>query len=369
MLSLFYLLAALLVLQIVVVAHELGHWMAFRACGIPVPFFGVGFGKSLFHFRAFGTEFHLRLIPLGGSVEPMHGALLEGRDEKELEEIRRTEPELLDRSRWVENASPLSRLIGAAAGPVASAVFAFLIGTGYYACKTTINVPIQPTVTSVAQGSAAEAMGLAIGDRIEGVNGHPITSFVELKQELMLGCEGETITVRVSRDGTPLDCRVASAALTRENSWTVPQLGVGVEAFGQRKTTGPVDWATLALVDCWRVVDGTGRFISGVFAHPTVARHAAGPIGMVRTVKSLGEVELLALLWAAAMLSMALAVFNIIPLAILDGTRMLFELIQIVFRRALPIRLQHAYMIATGVLVLVLMLTANTADVIRLIVT
>ncbi|MCB0344340.1 MAG: RIP metalloprotease, partial [Bdellovibrionales bacterium] len=218
----------------------------------------------------------------------------------------------------------------------------------------------------VAPGSAAEEIGLQVGDRFVAIEGTSVNSLSDLKMGLMLGAEGRKLGLKVERNGTHREFTVASEALFRDSAWTFPQLGVQVDAFEVRDVGGPVDWAALSLADCGRVVDGSRRFFLGLFKHPTNARHASGPIGMVRAIKQTSEVRLTALLWVAAMISMALAVFNLVPAAILDGTRMLFASLHIALGKAIPRRVQSVYTAVTAMMLVWLMIFSTYGDVVRL---
>lgn len=366
MLSVLYILAALVVLQLVVTAHELGHWAAFRKRGVAVPFFGVGIGPTLFRFRIWGTEFRLGLVPALGYVIPMSEDLVERMRPEAREALRAEQPQLFDRSCWLENAPPRTMLIGAAAGPLASAIFAFAVGIVYYSVTDVVPVEKTPVVAAVAPDSPAEKLGLQVGDEFVSIGSTGVRTFSDIRVGLMLAAEGRSFDITVEREGVRRSFTAASGELIRENRWEVPQLGVQIDAWGAREVGGPLDWAALSLADCGRVADGTRKFLVGLVHNPTNARHASGPIGMVDKVQQAGRMDLRMLLWIAAMISMALAVFNLLPAAILDGTRMLFAAVHMLRGKPLSPQLRGAYTFATALALFWLIGFSTYGDIARL---
>ncbi|MBM3306744.1 MAG: RIP metalloprotease RseP [Candidatus Eisenbacteria bacterium] len=163
--TIFYLYAAVLV-GILIVVHELGHFAAARAAGVTVERFSVGFGPRILRFRRGETEYAVSLIPLGGYVKMAGHELADGSD---------------------AGAAPgsfLSKPVGAralivAAGPTMNFVWAVLVS---FAVIWGFGLPTLggPVVGSVTPGSPADAAGLSWGDRIISVDGAPVSHVAEV---------------------------------------------------------------------------------------------------------------------------------------------------------------------------------------------
>ncbi len=166
------LLAFALVIGVLVVIHELGHYLVARWCGVKVLRFSVGMGKVIWS-RRIGpdqTEWALSAIPLGGYVK-----MLDARDE-ELGEIR---PE--EASREFTRQSVWKRIAIVAAGPLANFLLAIVILAGLYVH----GMPEPAARVSVTPGSVAEVAGMRSGDRVTAINGLPVQSWGELRWELL----------------------------------------------------------------------------------------------------------------------------------------------------------------------------------------
>lgn len=171
---------AILIFSVLVLFHEFGHFLFAKLSHITVLEFSLGMGPRLFSFEKGGTQYSLKLLPLGGSC------LMEGEDEDN------------DAPGSFNNAPIAGRIATVAAGPVFNFILAFVVSvivvgmTGYSL----------PVISSVEAGSAAEAAGLKEGDRITSFDGYGTSIADELYTYLALeGLDGSPVTVEYVRDG------------------------------------------------------------------------------------------------------------------------------------------------------------------------
>jgi regulator of sigma E protease len=146
----------LVVLGIMVLVHEAGHFITAKLCGVRVEVFSIGFGKRIFGFRRGDTDYRLSLLPLGGYVK-MAGEMADG-------EVRTTSSdpaEFGNRPRW-------QRMLIGFSGPISNFLLAFLLMTGLYMMHNEVDQYMQgPAVIDfVPQSSAASRAGLLAGDHI-----------------------------------------------------------------------------------------------------------------------------------------------------------------------------------------------------------
>jgi len=193
------LIVGVLVLGILVLLHEWGHFVAAKLCGVRVDVFSIGFGPRLWGVKRGDTDYRLSALPLGGYVR-MAG-------DNPVEERTGAPYEFLSRPRW-------QRFIIAVAGPITNILLTFVIFWGMYAVKgepvdKSLLVPADVVaLPGVAPGASQPSSGLQIGDRIVTVNGKATSSWeavYSLEKEVP---SGAALILGVMRDGKLEDVTV-----------------------------------------------------------------------------------------------------------------------------------------------------------------
>jgi regulator of sigma E protease len=196
--------STLIVLGIMVLVHEFGHFAVAKLCGVRVEVFSIGFGKRLFGITYGDTDYRLSLLPLGGYVK-MAGEL--GGDGMMLDATGNTDSpgaavqdpgDLNSKPRW-------QRILIAAAGPASNFLLALFLMTGFYMMHNAVEVyRSQPAdIDYVTANSAAAQAGLRAGDRIthfETVQ-NPTWEQISLRSAINMG---QTVPVTVERDGASI---------------------------------------------------------------------------------------------------------------------------------------------------------------------
>lgn len=183
----------LLIFNIIIIVHELGHFLAARWRGLVVEQFAVWFGKPIWKKRIGGILYTLGSIPAGGFVKiPQMAAMdvIEGKADTPTEQI--------------PPAGALDRIIVAFAGPLFSFMLAFVFAVAVWKVgKPTTESEKTTYIGAVEKGSPAEAAGLKPGDRIISIDGHPVKRFmgqVDSVTWFVIRSEGEKILFQVERD-------------------------------------------------------------------------------------------------------------------------------------------------------------------------
>lgn len=205
--------AVIVVLGLLIVFHELGHFLSARLCGIGVEVFSVGFGPTLIQFKWRGVVYRIAAIPLGGYVKYW------GVGEAEL---KGTEPNGIA----LPDAPVWAKLFTVFAGPGANFVLAILIFSvmGFFGLKHPA-----PIIGSVMPDSPALRAGLESGDKILRIGEREILSWTDLHEEISEH-PGESLRVEVMRNGRPLSFSVVPETKT-EGAQTFGRIGVGYGFF------------------------------------------------------------------------------------------------------------------------------------------
>lgn len=341
--SVWTILAALLMLCILVVVHELGHFGMGRLFGFQIDEFAVGFGPKLFSRKGKkGTVFSLRLFPIGGFCR-FHGEDQEGKE---------------DPSSF-NNQAAWKRLLVLLGGPTANIVFAFLLAVAILGVQ---GAPL-PAIYSVQVFSPAADAGLEAGDVILKINQQDALSYRIAKQFSSANPDG--VDMEVLRDGTEKNIFVPNIynAELQKN-----YLGITMQNsdYTQRFTV----WNILpnAAAYMWNISVEMLKGLASIFLHPsTIATQATGPIGTVSVIQQGINSGIMTTLLLAMVISLNLGLFNLLPFPALDGSRIVFSLIEIIFRKPVPRNVEGAIHLLGFACLMMLIIWVTYGDFMRII--
>ncbi len=352
------------ILVLLIVAHELGHFLAAKIFGVRVDEFGVGYPPRAFRFGKIGdTEYTLNWIPFGGFVR-LFG------DEGQVEHGRGS---FIDAPRW-------KQAIVLVAGVAANVVVAWIL----FASAIHIGVPkpvetplpgqkVQLIVSDIVKGSPAEAAGLAPGDEITAVSDMKGDSVEVLTAknvvDFVRARAGMPVSISYIHAGASSTASVTPANAVLPQAAAQPALGIALvliateqEPWGKAFADAfPATRGAFKMVakDLWVLVQGAIR------GAPDLAA-VVGPVGIVSYVGEASQNGIGAVLMFAALISVNLAIINLIPIPALDGGRLFVLGVEAIMRRAAP-RLAIQVLNALGVAVIVLLMVVVTYnDVARL---
>jgi regulator of sigma E protease len=361
-----YILPFLFVLSLVVFFHELGHFLIGRWCGVKVATFSLGFGPELAGFNdRYGTRWRVAAFPLGGYVK-FHGDAngTSMTDEAALAAMPADERAV---SFIAQNVWKRAAIV--AAGPLANFLLAIVIFTGiFYVNGRAILLPM---VDGVAAGSAAEAAGFQLGDRIVSISGIRVDSFEDMQRIVQTASDTELV-FRIDRGGKMVEL----VATPRRRDVATPFGTTRVGVRGVQSKSKPENWhvqnydfvdsVKLAGSETWYVVARTGSYLKGLIAGQESTEQLSGPIRIAEMSGAMAKVGLAALLNLAAILSISVGMLNLFPIPLLDGGHLLYYAVEAVRGKAMNDKLQQFGFKVGLMLVTSLMVFATYNDILRL---
>ncbi len=368
--------AAVLIFGAVIAIHEFGHFSAAKLSGIQVNEYSIGMGPALFKKIVGGTQYTLRLLPIGGYVamegegSPESNAAQRERDaadedgeEEEEDQLDAWNPIPPDKRTGMPfpEAAIWKRAIVMAAGPLMNFVLGFVVLLGLIALRSD---PIASRVIySIADGALCGQTGLQAGDEIVAVNGRRCFIANDILYELVR-TQNTQADFTVRRDGKLVQLPgVRFDSYTDENGNA--RMNIGFTVYALEKTPANVLKETVNSELYY------GRIIFTSLVDLLRGRESinnlSGPVGIVSAIGQAASYGLTDLLELLVLITVNLGVLNLLPIPALDGGRLVFLAVEAVIRRPVSQRLQESLTLATFILLFGLMIFATYNDVLRLI--
>jgi len=348
---LYYILPFLVVLGVLIFFHELGHFLTAKAFGVKVLKFSLGFGPKLI-WRTMGeTEYAIRFVPLGGFVKML------GEDVEEEENLN-LPPEDLERA--FHKQPVLMRMAIVGAGPVFNLVLALITFFGLYLLSG-LQV-MTPEVGQVTEGSPAFEAGIRKGDMIVAIQGEQTREWAEIKG-LIHDKAGQPLEIIVERANTLVSMTVTPKKTVVKNAFgeEVPSSIIGIVAAGKmvRLKMGPWGAFKEAVLATTKWVKLTGLVIVKLFQGVISVKTIGGPILIGQMTGQLAEENIGYLIPFVAIISINLAVLNLLPIPILDGGMIIFLLMELILRKPLSLATRE-WALKIGLFLLILLMVVVT---------
>jgi regulator of sigma E protease len=309
-----YVLIGILLLGILIAVHEFGHFIAARICGIEVMEFAIGMGPKIFGWTGkSGTKFSLRCIPLGGFCAFYGEDDVEGKSK--------------DDPRAYGKQNVWKRIFTVAMGPMMNFVLALVVAIAVYAFMA---MPLyEPVITEIVAGAPAAEAGLLPGDVITMVDGVNVldgtTNTLSAAIGNIDGVQEHHLTVRRGEETFEA---VASTYWDEAEG----KYRIGITFTGQVIGSVRLSFGE-AVAEGWGYCVDAGSMVftalKGLLTDPAIRDQVAGPVGTVQVVsqavKQDGAIAFFSLL---VMISVNLGIMNLLPIPGLDGSRIVFHLIE-----------------------------------------
>ena len=354
MTTILYILVAILIFGVLIAVHELGHFLAAKACGVTVNEFSIGMGPALWKKQKGETLYALRAIPCGGFCA------MEGEDEDS------DDPRALYRQGF------WAKLVIFAAGAFMNFVAGLLILTVLYSNAQGF---YDPTISGFADGCPLQSeSGLQVGDRLLSIDGERIYMYSDIGLLLNLNPDGVYDLV-VRRDGQ----QVTLENFPMEKREYIDQNGSAYTGYGMYFGVKEADWGD-RLSAAWNNSLDFVRLVrlslKMLVTGQAGLRDLSGPVGIVSTMTTVGESSATVgaavqnIAYLAALIAVNLAVMNLLPLPALDGGKIFFLVVNAVsmalIKKQIPLKYENYIHFAGLVLLLALMALVTFSDVWKL---
>lgn len=342
---------SIIIIGILVVVHEYGHFFCARRLGVRVEKFSLGFGPELFKIKKKDTEYSIAAIPLGGFVK-MAG--------DNFAEYRCAPDEFLSQS-------PGRRFWIVACGPILN----YLLGFLFFSIVSLLGYPSLTTkVGGLIEGFGAKAAGVQIGDKITAIDGQKITYWEELQKIIYSKRANDKVTLSVLRgdkeekigvllqekqvnDELGQKRRIGLLGVTpSEETITVKRTFFASFIFGAEQTW---DLTQITLRALWFLLSGK----------LSVRDSVTGPVGIVLVIGQMASLGFTALLHLVAALSVSLAIFNFLPLPILDGGHIVLLAIEKIRKKSIGPKAEEIITRVGFALIVFIALFVTYNDIVR----
>ena len=334
----------LLMFTVIVVAHEWGHFITAKKCGILVHEFAVGMGPMLWSKQVGETQYSIRLLPIGGYC----------RMEEEVGEAANP--------RGMASKKPWQKLLVVSAGAIMNFILAWVLLAGIVSYMgVSSNV-----IKEVEVNTPAMEVGLQKGDRIIQIDGHKVGQLGDMQPYLEK--EEKLYTLTVQRNGKKIEVPIQTRVLEQGKN---PRFGFSVK-LTHFNVLYNIKMGFILMVQVIKMVwDSLVGLISGAIGFDNVA----GIVGVVDAGSQVwnnsmqtGGVQLaiLNMVYLAALLSANLGVMNLLPIPALDGGRIFFVLVEMIRGKAIPAEKEGAVHFIGMILLMLLTVVVLYNDIMRL---
>ena len=344
---------SLLVLSGLIFFHELGHYLAARLMGVYVEVFSIGFGKRLFTFRRWDTEWSISAIPLGGYVR------MKGQDDAD------PTKKSFDEDSY-NSKTPVQKIFILLAGPAFNFIIAFFL---YLFIALGSPPVLSPVIGTVLKDSPAFVAGLEANDTIDSIGGLKIETWKEMS-DVIKESKG-SLNLGIIRNGF-FEYKILTPKLTETKNMfgeSIQKKMIGISSAG---VTHPLDltfgdtfsYATAQTIFASTMIfTGVQKLITG----DVPAKELGGVISIVKLTSDATKSGWMSVLFFAALISVNLGVLNLLPIPALDGGHIMVNLYELIFRREASQAVMIKFTIAGWVVLFGLMGLGLFNDINRLI--
>ncbi len=314
---------AVIFFGILIFFHELGHFIFAKLTGVGVLKFSLGFGPAILKKKIGETEYMLSAVPLGGFVKMI--------GEEPGEELKEE-----DKTRAFNHQSVRKRALIVLAGPLFNFVLAYIIFVFFFSINVPVTIPdldsITTSIEDVVEDSPAMKAGIKSGDSIIAINGSSITDWTEMAETFYKN-PGVELSLRIKRGDELIDMKIVPEPTNVKdetgNEITIGRIGISKKLNLHVIQSDSIIMAPVKGFEAvyeWSIL--TLKVIKRLFTGALSAKQIGGPILIVDAASKAASAGALTYFNLIAIISINLAILNLLPIPVLDGGHLLFMSIE-----------------------------------------
>jgi Predicted membrane-associated Zn-dependent proteases 1 len=321
---------------LLILVHEFGHFITAKACGVKVNEFSLGMGPQIWSRQKGETKYSFRALPIGGFCA------MEGEDE-DSDDDRAFNKKSAPRKGLIVCAGAFMNLVTCI---VLMIIVCFVIGTA------------STTIGSFLSNSNFQKAGLRVGDKIVQVDDKKINDWEDVSKALSGVGSSDKVTVTVKRDGKNVS--VTSTLMNNSGSYII--------GIHPKMVRNPVKCVANGFVSTWNMTKSMYKVIVQLFSGQVSTKELSGPVGIFYMVGESAHQGFIYVVYLTALISLNLAIVNMLPLPALDGGRLLLIIIRRFTGKLISDSTENKINFVGLMLLFALMIYVTFNDVLRFIV-
>ena len=341
-------LSFIIVLSIIVIVHEFGHFVTAKKFGVYCTEFSIGMGPAIYQRKGKESTFSIRALPIGGYVQ------MAGEEGVDVENI--------PAERTIKGIQVWKQVIVMAAGAIMNVILAYAVFVGITMYQGAIALPADPIIAQVEDGSAADKAGFEVGDHILEMklsNGETFVpeTFDEITEQMQYH-HGKT-TFLVARNDKEITLTMTPTYLKDKQMY---YMGLGaVQNIQKINAFEAFYYGGEKLVDSTSAIfTALSNIVKGVGLETL-----SGPVGIFQVTAQSAQSGLLSLLALLGLLSLNIGIFNLLPLPVLDGGRIVLALCEKIAGRKMSEKFETGLMMASIFVLLGIVAFATWNDILK----
>ncbi len=346
------LLIFLIIFGVLIIVHEFGHFIVAKSSGVTVETFSIGFGPKLWRKKKGGTEYIVSLIPLGGYVKLAGDNLEEykGRPDEYLSQPVKT------RAAIIFCGPLLNYLLGIL-------IFWFVFFTGFPAPTSRVG--------GLLDDYGAQEAGLKPQDKIIAIEGKKVALWDDLQKSIQERVSQSSVNLSVQRENkefvVPVKIKTKEFTDIFGKKHTLGLIGITPSEESVKLKYGFLKSGALSIGQTWKITQvtyaGLWQLITGKLS---MRESMTGPLGIFYITARAAKFGIVAVLHLLALLSISLAIFNLLPLPVLDGGHLFFLGLEKIRGRGLGLKAERWVTQAGMTLMICLAVLVTFNDIVRL---
>lgn len=335
---------AIILFGIIVLAHELGHFLVAGWVGIPAEEFSIGMGPKIYQRKGKRAIFSIRALPIGGYVRFVD------------------EDEESDDPRAFGNSAVWKRILVILSGPLMNFLLAVLLLAIFFMAFGTYQTSTH--ILEVVEGSPAEIAGLEVGDRIIEVNGVKIRQEDEIEgierfRDVLKKEGSQPLEVTILRDGATQTIKLQPDYSQERDTY---EIGI---VFGKLQSHGLISAIGLAFLQTGRLIVMMIQLLGNLIFKGQGLNEVVGPVGIVGEIGKAVKSGIQDVIYFAIIITLNLGIMNLIPFPALDGGRLALLIVEGLRGKPMDPKKEGYIHFVGFVLLMLLMIVVTFKDVAR----